>query len=463
MGAKAPQWHAVVAQRRYHRHRASNHAGADMVAVSRSTLALAFIVSVLVVSVEAQGAPPSSADENWARQPTAAESSAADAQFKIPPDIIGGAAMRCAVNDDGSLTECQVILENPIGTGMGAALLSLAPAYRRKPPGKLDLRNVNVVEYRYPVDTHPDWVRRPRPEDIRAVWPSEAMKRGVGGRAVINCLVTAQGALTQCLAIEEWPASEGFGGAAIALSPQLTFKPAKLNGVAVPSPVTIPFNFGAGVGTGPIPGDKKVLPVNMAWAEAPSYADVAAAYPKKASIEKRGGRATLACDMTQEGRLASCDSLASEPRGYGFDTAAKALARQFRLQLLTPEDKTTARKIVVHIPFTFDPAMLTQSTPIIGKPSWASLPSGPEAQAAFQSLKQPGTIRAMLSCTVQPAGALGGCKVESETPAGSGAGAAGLTLAPRFKVSTWTTEGLPTIGGTIRVPLRYDGDPPAPK
>ncbi len=167
--------------------------------------------------------------------------------------------------------------------------------------------------------------------------------------------------------------------------------------------------------------------------------------------------------MTQEGRLASCDSLASEPQGYGFDTAAKALARQFRLQLLTPEDKTTARKIVVHLPFTFDPAMLTQSTPIIGKPSWASLPSGAEAQAAFQSLKQPGTIRAMLGCTVQAGGGLGDCSVESETPAGSGAGAAGLTLAPRFKVSTWTTEGLPTIGGTIRVPLRYDGDPPAPK
>ncbi len=242
-----------------------------MVAVSRSTLALAFIVSVLVVSVEAQGAPPSSADENWARQPTAAESSAADAQFKIPPDVTGGAAMRCAVNDDGSLSECRMILENPVGIGMGAALLSLAPAYRRKPPGKLDLRNVNVVVYRYPVDTYPDWVRRPRPEDIRAVWPREAMKRGGSGRAVISCLVTSQGALTQCMTIEERPAGAGFGGAAIALSPQMTFKPARLNGVAVPSPVTIPLHFELGGGTGPIPGDKMVLPVNMAWAEAPSY------------------------------------------------------------------------------------------------------------------------------------------------------------------------------------------------
>ena len=84
---------------------------------------------------------------------------------------------------------------------------------------------------------------------------------------------------------------------------------------------------------------------------------------------------------------------------------------------------------------------------------------GQEMQTAFQKLNTPGTIRTVLNCTVEQGGALGGCKVDSESPAG--AGAVALTLMPRFKVSTWTMEGLPTVGGTIRVPLRYEAEPAA--
>jgi hypothetical protein len=36
-----------------------------------------------------------------------------------------------------------------------------------------------------------------------------------------------------------------------------------------------------------------------------------------------------------------------------------------------------------------------------------------------------------------------------------GFGAAALSLAPKFQVNPWSAEGLPVVGGRIRVPMRY--------
>jgi hypothetical protein len=37
-----------------------------------------------------------------------------------------------------------------------------------------------------------------------------------------------------------------------------------------------------------------------------------------------------------------------------------------------------------------------------------------------------------------------------------GIGQAALALAPTFRLSTWTAEGLPVVGGAINIPLRYE-------
>src|SRR6185503_1298646 len=115
------------------------------------------------------------------------------------------AVMRCKVEDSGALSGCRLTQESPAGAGVGPGLLSLAPKYVRKPPDKDDLREVNVVFDYHPFDTAPDWLKRPTPGDLQAVWPTEAWKRGQGGRAVINCVVTVQGTLNQCVPVEETP------------------------------------------------------------------------------------------------------------------------------------------------------------------------------------------------------------------------------------------------------------------
>jgi len=334
--------------------------------------------------------------------------------------------------------------------------------YRRRPLAVGDPLEVAVVLDWHDYDTVPDWVRKPTRDDLLAVWPTSALKSGLSGEALINCAVTVQGALNDCIVTEETPTGLGFGAAAIALTPQFRMKPATWRGVPAVGMISMPVRFhGPGPGRS-LTGESKVLPVNLAWATAPSYSDVLAAYPKRAFAKGVGGHSTLDCKVSRDGSLKTCAAIEPDRTNFGFDTAALTLAKQFRLSVVTPDDVAATATLVVHLPFTFDPAMSEQRQPIIGKPTWARLPSGEEMQTAFQKLEIPGTIRTVLNCTVEQGGTLGGCKVDTESPAG--AGAVALTLMPRFKVSTWTMEGLPTVGGTIRVPLRYEAEAaPPPK
>jgi TonB family protein len=388
----------------------------------------------------------------WEEEPTRADLAAASAAARGSNSIGGRAAMRCRVAAEGRLADCRLISETPSAAGYGAALLSLAPKYRR--PAQ-EPAEVVVTQDWFPFDTPGDWKRKPSAGDLMAVWPVAAAKRGLGGAATIDCVATVQGTLTDCVVVTESPPGAGFGQAAVALTPQFLMKPATLAGKPTPSTVRIPINFKT---DGPIDlfASRRVAPPNLAWAEAPSYADVAAAYPKKARAAKLGGKATVACDMTSEGRLTNCQSVTSEPRGMGFDNAALGLAKQFRFNVRTDEERAAARQLEVHVPFVFDPGMLESGAHAIGKPSWAGLPSGEELAAAFpKDLK--GTLRTVLDCEVQPGGSLADCKVVSEEPAGAGVGEAALRLSAKFRLTTWTVDGLPTVGGRVRIPLRYEG------
>ena len=110
----------------------------------------------------------------------------------------------------------------------------------------------------------------------------------------------------------------------------------------------------------------------------------------------------------------------------------------------------------MHLPFVFAPAMLQGDPASIGKPSWVGLPTEAELRAAFGA-ELKGTQRATIDCRVEAGGALGDCRVASEEPAGGGAAKAALALSPKFRISTWTADGLPTVGARVRVPLRYEG------
>jgi TonB family protein len=383
---------------------------------------------------------------------------------KTPPQQ-GRAVVRCQVSAAGAVSDCGLVRETPSALGLGQLLLAVAPKYQVAPAahdGRAVDSTILIERNWYRFDKASDWLRKPTAGELLSVFPREALIRGRSGEATIGCLVSTQGALFDCYVVSESPDGNSFGDAALALTPQFLMRPATLNGQPVVSTVRIPINFrtvGAGL---PLANSRKLAPPAALWVAAPSYAEVAAAYPGKAKAAKIGGRATLYCQFTASGGLTDCQTVAEEPRRQGFATAAHKLAHEFRLGVTGPEDVKALREAAVQLPVTFDPAMIGGGPPVIGKPLWAATPGPDDVTAAFAATpKNVGTVRVSLACKVEQGGWTSGCSVERESPAGQGFGQAALALSPKFRVGTWTSEGLPVVGGVISVPLRYESGPPA--
>ena len=314
-----------------------------------------------------------------------------------------------------------------------------------------------------PVATEATWLKRPRSEDLLSVWPVEAWDRGMGGKATIVCEVSLHGALRACAVESESPSGSGFGQAAIALTPQLLMKPATMDGKPVVSGVRIPMNFPTpevatgtrlrGVG-GFSELTRKSLS-NVSWVTAPTYGDVAAAYPAKARAKQIGGRVTLNCSFKSKGRVGDCDVLAEEPKGEGFGAAAKSLVDQF----VGPTERDDGSSILgfsTQIPFTFTADMLDADKRVIGKPQWRSLPTGDQFAGGYPAEAVTAGVSAGRVVMSGGEGKVENCVATSEQPVGLGFGAAAVALSGAFQVTAWTAEGLPTIGGKIRVPIRYE-------
>jgi TonB family protein len=207
---------------------------------------------------------------------------------------------------------------------------------------------------------------------------------------------------------------------------------------------------------------------NITWVDAPSYAEVVAAYPDKARTKGLSGRATLDCVFAKDGRVKDCRALQQQPSGAGFGRAAILLSSRFKGPDLLPEGRVT-RGMHVQIPFVFSIEMLDPSKRVVGTPYWVALPDLSQVmsifpKAALQAGVQDG--RAALDCEVLVAGKVGGCAVVREFPRNLGFGDAVLALTPTFQLSVWTDEGLPTVGGRAVIPVRFKSpdtaEPPKP-
>ena len=317
-------------------------------------------------------------------------------------------------------------------------------------------------------DSEADWLKRPRAEDLMAVWPSNALKRGVGGKATIACTVTVQGALRACRVISETPESSGFGGAAIVLSKQFLMKPARKGGVPVESEIGIPIDFPTPdretgsylrpVSDSPIKGDR--IYNKLPWKQAPSLADMLAAYPARAKAAKVGGVASLDCRINKSGSLVGCDVLREEPYGYGFGNAAKSMTVRFAGPPVDQSGASWARSRVT-LAVGFPVAALNGAAPGVGRPEWTALPNAADLAAVFPAAAKTAGVykaRVVMECQVAAGGELDGCVIQSEAPADLGYGQAAIALAPTFRLSIWTDEGLPTVGSKVRVPIRFDLD-----
>jgi len=162
--------------------------------------------------------------------------------------VEGQAVIHCDRNERLALRNCKLVSETPAGQGFGAAALAMAAKSPENP--KLNLADPSV---RPPLDVvarfrlhppaivpdltqmghtllAPSLVTVPTPAQIQAAYPARALADGVDGAAVLDCLVTAKGALDDCRLYGEEPTGYGFGAAALDLAGDFVLRPRLLDG-----------------------------------------------------------------------------------------------------------------------------------------------------------------------------------------------------------------------------------------
>jgi len=91
--------------------------------------------------------------------------------------------------------------------------------------------------------TEPDWLDKPTGDELARVYPRAALGHRVTGSAMLHCIVSTEGYLSDCTIVNETPQDAGFGNAALEATGFMRMKPATTNGVPVESDVAVPVNF----------------------------------------------------------------------------------------------------------------------------------------------------------------------------------------------------------------------------
>jgi hypothetical protein len=306
-------------------------------------------------------------------------------------------------------------------------------------------------------ETPANWYKKPSGEQIHAVWPLKALNSR--GKAIINCGVNIHGLAEDCIVVSEDPPGDGFGTAALLLTPDFLFSPATIDGSPVSSRVVIPINFERPPGR---PSDRSrpatfTLIEHPVWAAAPGFADLAVAYPKGGG--GIAGYVGLRCGVRRTGELNHCEILREEPTGRGFGGAARDLSQKFRVAL-DPETLAARTAIQVNLPVRFvDPASADFIHRRLGQPIWIQTVDQTTtqelfpAEAASRGLK---TGLGVVDCAVSANGALTDCKPLPADPEGAGFSEAAVRVAQVMKMSLWTQEGGPVDGARVKLPVRFD-------
>ena len=196
-----------------------------------------------------------------------------------------------------------------------------------------------------------------------------------------------------------------------------------------------------------------------AWARAPSFADVAAAYP--AAAKGVDGAATLLCRFGATGQLGDCQVTSETPGGLGFGRAAMSLAAKFAVSV-DPAWSMNGERFAVEVPIRLmDPNGSRMRDRLIGNPVWITKFS-PTAVAAFfpASAVDKGltTGRGVAECRIGADGGLQGCRPVSAEPEGAGFSEAAVKAASGMRMSLWTKDGGPVDGALVRVPIRLTAE-----
>lgn len=93
------------------------------------------MIAILVAMAFVGEAPPPLIYETpgWARRPSAVDIGRVYPRAALRQGVGGKAIIGCKVVANGTLSECAVVAEEPVGMGFGEATLALAPLFQMRP------------------------------------------------------------------------------------------------------------------------------------------------------------------------------------------------------------------------------------------------------------------------------------------------------------------------------------------
>lgn len=379
--------------------------------------------------------------------------------------IYGEVWLDCGVGAKGFATDCKVkASSNPALEG---AALAVAPLYKVRdakiPPGLLR------VDMRF--DEPPNWLKKPDFNELMAVYPNEAAKKGVSGSAVIKCIVQTNGLTRACVVVKDDNPRLGFGPAAVTLAKTFLFKPATRQGQPVEADVTVPVNFHTDAAVLASDGDSRIhkstgvrVLTDTPWSSTPTVPEILNEIDKKVGDKFAEGKIVLQCDLNKRtGRLGGCTVANASPGMAQFAGVARALAPKFKANTEVLAD--VGDSVAINLAFAFpDMASPEWGKRYLAHPDWiqtfdaaSKISTFPDA-AVKAGLK---TGTATVDCVVAANGALAHCETVRESTPNVGFGDTAIRIAETFATNPWNEDGLPVEGAHVRMPIQMDYTPAA--
>ena len=425
----------------------------------------------LLAAAALQGAAALPADPSheivnpsWLHKPSASDLGAVWPPEAAKKSQSGQAVVSCTVTVQGTLRDCKVESEFPPGAGFGQAAIALTPQFLMQPAtvdGQPKESKI-TIPIRFQAAPQVDWRKIPTADELSSAYPARA--KGVEGHVVLACEVDIDGALDQCTIASESPTGVGFSAAALAVAPMFLMTAGVPDVDGRRPSVRIPIIFKARVAIPP--ADEELLLVAPRWSQAPSFAEVAAAYPRAGA--GASGYVALRCRIRRDGTLDGCLFTKEDPPGRGFAKAANSLARKFRAEV-GPDFLHGALSawtdLNVRLP---DPSSADVVARHIGTPIWLVGLDPTKAvklfppEAAAKGLR---TGLGVADCVVGADGSLTGCHPLPGDPPDLGFSEAAVKVAEAMRMSPWTSASGPVDGADVRLPIRFNLAPssaPAP-
>src|SRR5580704_6782629 len=157
----------------------------------------------------------------------------------------------------------------------------------------------------------PVWAKAPDRTEWAKAYPAEAAKAGISGAVKLKCAASAAGLLQDCAVLQETPAGQGFGAAALSLAAGMELKPTGLNGQPVAGRnLIVPVKFEPGL---LVPG---AVVAHPDWLKMPTQDQLANYIP--AAESTAGGKVVLVCLITTRGLVDDCQVAEEQPPGHGY-------------------------------------------------------------------------------------------------------------------------------------------------